>query len=126
MILNKGKDFWSVFKKVKGLKSCRVNTIDNVTGNENIANHFSEHYKKLYNCVSFDNLQMNRMLKDIDNLVDSKCRCDRCYRNHYFSLSNVIYAIKQLKQNKSDGSKLWSNKSYLCMSQILCSFKPPF
>ena len=37
VILNKGKDFWSVVKRVKGLKSCRASTIDNVTGNENIA-----------------------------------------------------------------------------------------
>ena len=45
VILNKCKDFWSVVKKVKGLKSCRANTIDNVTGNESIANHFLNNIK---------------------------------------------------------------------------------
>ena len=42
------------------------------TGNKNIANHFSKQFKKLYSCVSYDNLEMNIMLNNIDNLVQIK------------------------------------------------------
>ena len=46
--------------------------------------------------------ELNEVFNDLSSLI----RCDRCYHNHSF---NVIYVIKQLKQNKSDGNRLWSN-----------------
>ena len=47
-------DFWASIKKMKGDKSSFPTAVDGAGDVDSIGSLFHEKYKKLYNCVSFD------------------------------------------------------------------------
>ena len=105
LVLNKSKDFWQEVRKMKGVKAHLANTVDDITGEDNICDLFSEKYETLLNSVSYNVDEMSCILNSIDNNIMSSCCNNSCHSNHVICTSEVIDAIKELKPNKSDGNE---------------------
>ena len=54
MANKKVHSFWAEIKKIKGKSDNLQLLVDGVSGESNIANLFSEKYKKLFSNVSYD------------------------------------------------------------------------
>jgi len=94
-------NFWAEIKKIKGTACSRTNSVDGLSGGSNIANIFHEKYKQLYNSVSYDK-------NDMDKLKYQTMTDVLFYDQHDNDLhiDDVIHSIRQLKRGKSDG-KQW-------------------
>ena len=64
---------------------------------------FLEKYKKLYNSVPYCRKQLSGLAEQVDNNVLKSCATATCYSTHSVNMSEIIYAVKQLKNGKSDG-----------------------
>ena len=84
MANKKVHSFWAKIKKIKSKSNNLPLLVDSVSGESNIANLFSEKYKKLFSSVSYDKEQMSLCIS--------------------ISVSDICYSIKQLKHGKSDGN----------------------
>ncbi len=67
---------------------------------DDIANLFTDKFCNLYNSVSYNNNEMNVLIKDIGKLIDSKCNCG----GFFIGAKDVGLSIKRLKPNKKDDS----------------------
>jgi len=99
-------DFWVQVKKMKGGAGARPSSIDGVTGEQAIAELFSEKYSALFNSVHSNE----------DDLATIKARNNELIREHQhrqchlITANDVMRAIGKLKNNKQDGMKgLYSN-----------------
>ena len=61
MANKKVHSFWAEIKKIKGKNNNLPLSVDGVSGESNIANLFSEKYKKLFSSVSYDKVQMSHI-----------------------------------------------------------------
>ena len=94
------RDFWGEVKRLRGRRVCNPTTIDNVEGDKNIAELFSNKYKNLYNSVSYDVTQMNILKAKIsDNITNHTCS------QHSICKDDVSSSVNLLKQHKHDGNK---------------------
>ena len=55
--------FWQEVKKIKGSETYAPATIDNISGDMDIADHFASKFKDLYNCVSYSSEGMSKLMK---------------------------------------------------------------
>lgn len=86
---NNTTEFW---KEVKGLNKCSIHppcTVDGISGVENIAEMWRQHYRTLFNCVKSD-IYMS------DNV---KCVDFKAIFSH-----EVSHTINKLADNKASGS----------------------
>ena len=59
---NNSRDLWKEVHKVRDKSKVNSQCIDDVTGNENIAELFADKYKVLYNSVCSNNDQLKELL----------------------------------------------------------------
>ena len=83
--------------------------MDDVTGNENIAELFADKYKVLYNSVCSNNDQLKELLTVNNTDIESLCShpIDKVHslvqnHTHCITVPHVQVAIKKLKAAKSD------------------------
>lgn len=79
--------------------------MDNITGNENIANIFSEKFERLYNSVGYKNEDMLEITKTVDHLIDN----DNCKSSHIITIENILKAVDKLKTGKSEANGIFSD-----------------
>ena len=96
------RNFWSEVKKIRGNTSKIPNVVDDMSGEADVANLFSEKYCDLYNSVPYNRSDMFTLKNNIDGFV--KCHNDNCCCEHNINVVNVVDAVKRLKSNKSDGN----------------------
>ncbi len=49
--------------------------VNEAIGKDDISNMFKNKFGNFYNSVSYNNNEMNVLIKDIGKLIDSKCNC---------------------------------------------------
>ena len=93
-------------RSFKRKKTSCPGKVDNIFGEENIANHFASKFCELYNSVSFDTSEMSNLKIEIDDLLTTRCSAGGgcVHNNHDFSCDDVVKGIKCLKQDKKDGN----------------------
>ena len=64
--------FWAEIEKIKGKSNNLQLSVDCVSGESNIANLYSEKYKKLFSSVSYDKAQMSQIKQKTQESVDCK------------------------------------------------------
>ena len=96
------KEFWKEVKKVRTGSSILPNIIDNAEGSEEICKLFSDKFKLLYNSVSYDDRDMENLLRDINDGVRDKCCRGICSEDHIISYDDIVGAMRNLKKGKSD------------------------
>lgn len=104
-LLAKNKhNFWTEVRKMKGQHKVSTNTVDGATSQEDIADLFGEKYRKLYNSVSFNEIEMKTLVRDIESEIKSKCcHGGSCKYEHNITVSDCAKAILHLKSGKHDG-----------------------
>ena len=92
--------FWEVIRKSK-YKGNKTNPsiIDNICGDQNIANHFKIKFCDLYN--SRNGVNTNTYIKQ-DSKIIKKCLENNCNSNHKITYLDVKSATKKLKKDKID------------------------
>ena len=96
--------FWNNVRKAKGTKTARPSTVDDLQGDPVIAQLFANKYNELYNSVSYSTEDMSALLKQVDDLIESKCCKGKCSFNHNISVDIVASSIKELKKGKHNGN----------------------
>ena len=95
--------FWNHVKNVNKVKHSVPSSIDNVCGEENIANKFAQNYNSLYNSAVSSDDDICGLFENLDNQIVNKCKNNNCNNSHFVSKDDVVKAIVKLKSNKSDG-----------------------
>ncbi|ELU03966.1 hypothetical protein CAPTEDRAFT_201654 [Capitella teleta] len=101
IIGNRTRDFWSEVKRRSGGKTQPPNAIDNAQGDEEICYMFPSKYDELYNSVPYDHREMNDVMQEIDDLIDTKCNRGQCYYDHMVRARDVLKAMRAMKPGKS-------------------------
>ena len=92
--------FWNIVRKIKSNKNdLNPSVIDNISGNNNIANLFKDKYQSIYN--THEGINSNMIVNE--NLrINNICLNGSCKTNHNINLNDVRNAVKLLKNNKVD------------------------
>ena len=77
--------------------------VDNMTNDSDIANLFSDKYKNLYNSVSYDDCEMQKLRDEINSRIESLSCEENCKSPVHVSVESVQFATDHLKQGKHDG-----------------------
>lgn len=96
------REFWKEVSKINKGNSLLPNTMDNVIGSEGICELFAEKFKDVYNSVSYEEEDMEDLLKDISEAVHDKCCKGVCSECHVISFEDVVKGMIKLKRGKSD------------------------
>ena len=96
---NDHKSLWSEVRSMKGKKTSLPAVVDNVRGENNIADLFADKYEKLYTSVKYSEHEMNCIYEDVNELL-SKCHNQE---SNLFHADEFIRMLKNLAPKKSDG-----------------------
>ena len=103
---NNSRQLWTEVYKIRNKNSTISNSIDDVSGDVDIANLFSNKYSVLYNSVAFEKSALDNLLESNENDVVQHCvnKDDPVLftHTHYITVEQVKYAIHKLKPGKSD------------------------
>ena len=120
-----GRDFWGEIRKVGGCNTTLPNSIDNIAGDQDIADLFANKFSQLYTSVPYDKGSMCDLKRQIRSDIINKCEKGKC-NNHCSAVSvyDVIQAVKRMKHGKSDSTRIFctdniihgSHKLYVLLS----------
>ena len=95
-------DFWDEVKKKQSGGSASPTIVDEVQGDSEICNLFSQKYEELYQSVSYNENEMNVLMHELDVLSNDKCSNGQCYSEHAVHVGDVRRCIEMLKRGKAD------------------------
>ena len=102
LLSKRERDFWTeVNKKCKGAHSS-VNYVDDACGDEEIGELFSQRFNELYNSVSFEQPDLDEVMRRVNAAVMRQCSQGSCYCDHRVNVNDVKKACRSLKGAKSD------------------------
>ena len=104
LLNNNYTNFWNDIKKLSKKVTKLPNSINNTSGDYNIAELFREKYYNLYNCSTCSPVEMLSIKQEISQGISHSCLRGQCYHNHNVDVNCVSTAIKLLKKGKSDGT----------------------
>ena len=113
--------FW---KKVKSTcpKVTRLPTyVDDIQGDNNIAEHFKNNFENLFNCVSYDDNEMKSLTENINTSITTNNNNDES-RTLVIEPELVENGINRLKSGKNDGSLPLKSENLIHSTDILHSF----
>lgn len=88
------RDFWLEVKKFKGTNKGMPSVIDGVSESKNIANLFAEKFSGIYNSVSFNHRDMDKLEKEIDQAILDTCcngvECSNSQIKHLHDVTNQV------------------------------------
>ena len=102
---NKDRVLWDEVKKMSKTSNNLPTTIDEKNEVEEISNIFAEKYDILYNSVSYNLNDLNRLTIDIARGIDNSC----INRFQTISVKQVKDALFKLKLDKKEENGLFSN-----------------
>ncbi|ELT87582.1 hypothetical protein CAPTEDRAFT_209784 [Capitella teleta] len=70
------------------------------TEQDDIRDLFCEKYKELYNCVAYDESEMEDLLSELNIRVSNCCENGKCYDDHNVSVNQVGDAIKKTESKQ--------------------------
>ena len=117
---------WLEVKKIRNKNTLSSQCIDNISGDENIANLFLNKYNQLYNSVDYDDNEISALCDEnvycIANLIKHK-------HTQCITVEQVKFALNKLKTGKSDSTDgLISDKlkmAHIFYAAILHYYVPP-
>ena len=78
--------------------------MDGVKGDKDINNLFTEKYKTLFNSVSYDNLDIERLKELITKEAESHSNDGNCNKCQMVNTQQVNKVVKNFKRHKHDGN----------------------
>ena len=102
---NNDRVLWDEVRKITKTSNNLPNAMDEVTGTDEISSLFADKYDTLYNSVSYNMNEMNRLENEIKSHINIGCS-DHIY-NIY--LQEVKDGISKLKLEKKEENGLFSN-----------------
>lgn len=100
VIHDRGRNFWSEIKKIRGTKARSPGAVDGLSDTPSIAALFADKYRDLYTSVPYDEVDMQRIM----DVVNSKLPCTNVTSDYMFYATEVREAIGHMKRGKNDGS----------------------
>ena len=107
------------WKKVECVRKNNFNTtsvIDGHIGDAEIANHFQDKFRDLYNSVPTADRKLDELSERINHKIDVSCNSsvkDNDLHCHIVSKNDVSMAVKRLKSDKSDVEGRVLSNSYI-------------
>ena len=108
LINNNTKDYWKEVKKHRGTHKASPTSIDGASSDKDIANIFARKYDDLFNCVSYENCDMENLKCKIDKKIDEST-CAENYLSCTITVEDVVNNSKCLNKEKSDGKDMFSD-----------------
>ena len=102
LLARRERDFWTEVKKKSKGAQASANYVDDAQGDEEIGQLFSDRFNQLYNSVSFEQQDMDELLRKVDAAKLQQCSQGSCYCSHKVNARDVSKAIGSLKAAKSD------------------------
>ena len=96
-------DFWRAVKSKTKHKQSLPSSIDDVSGDKDIADMFADKYEELYNSACSSDVQLEEINDHLNDLIKSRCMQNNCRSNHTITVEQVAEGVKLLKSNKKDG-----------------------
>lgn len=93
---NRQRDFWTEVKKVHGTASRSASSIDGLSDDQEIADHFANTYEHLFNSVGHSDAD----LINVKNETDQLCTVQN---TPFLSVNEIVKYISILKSYKCDG-----------------------
>ena len=103
---------WQIIKRNKSNCSKYPLNVDNVTGSKDIAEHFANNFKGLFNEVGYEDNDISNLKDIINSKILEGCQCNFCSKENNCAITpkDVEKAIGKLQGNKKDGySDILSN-----------------
>ena len=116
------KVFWNKVRKSRGNNQRLPNCVDDKQGPEEIAQLFHDDFENLYNCVSYNNVEMDNLMADINEAISNTNSTPRGNLDEQILLihpDEVKKAIGKLKSGKTDGSLPLLSENLIHSSDIL-------
>ena len=92
-------EFWNEINKLKPKVNVNANVIDNVRGDQNIANKFGSLYCELYNEFESDK---NLIKNKVNSKITDICLNNKCNYSHSIDNDLVKKCVKSMKSGKID------------------------
>ena len=86
---NESRDFWNEVKRKNKKPQSSPTVVDGIHGCKEIGEVFRQKYEDLYNCVSYDQHEMDELYEGISESIKSSCIEGKCYSNHNVSVEEV-------------------------------------
>ena len=102
---NKSREFWGEIKRSKAQVRYTPGCIDNCNDEIGIANIFQRKFKDLYNSVSYDEHEMRRLRKTLDDSLDYDAEQFITTDCKWMSGESLYKLASELKAGKNDGIK---------------------
>ena len=103
-------DFWKQINRSKTNNVSLPYQMDGVKADKDINNLFTEKYETLFNSISYDTSDMERLKQLITPEVESYSSDGNCNKYQMINTQQVIKAVKKLKRHKHDGNtELYTN-----------------
>ena len=108
---NNDRVLWEEVRKMSKTNKELPTMMDGLSSSEEITDIFADKYKILYNTVSYDAHDLNRLTDDIESRIENGCLNITNVDNqpHIIKIQEVKDAIYKLKQGKKEENGLFSN-----------------
>ena len=116
--------YWKKIDCVRKNNFITTSVIDGHIGDAEIANHFQDKFRDLYNSVPTADRKLDELSERINKKIDVSCNSsDYDLHCHLVSKNDVSMAVKRLKSDKSDVegrvlSNNYNNNNKLLYSHI--------
>ena len=108
---NEDRLLWDEVRKISKTNNELPSMMDDKSSVDEITDLFSDKYGTLYNSVSYNTYELDRLSADIDSHIDIGCPSNigRLNHNHSITVPEVREAISKLKVGKKEENGLYSN-----------------
>ena len=103
--VNDDRTLWDEVRKISRTNHNLPSMIDGHAGADEITNIFSNKYNTLYNSVSYDSDDMDKLKRYLDEQIDN----NSTLQPHTVTVQDVKDAINSLKMDKKEENGLYSN-----------------
>ena len=113
MATNRSTDKWREAKKMRGKNNCLPELVDNVSGEEKIAELFGNKFEGIFNSVSYDQKELDKIKDEVNKIIREKNlltvlnnteKLIQEKNDHVITVNDIKLAINSLASGKSDGN----------------------
>ena len=105
LLQNNDRDFWQEVKKIKNSKVLNNCTVDGHSNSQEIAQLFGQKYHALFNSVSYEKSEMDKLTLRIDEQLNTT----NCVADFIITANDVHAAVSKMKHMKNDVNGLLSS-----------------
>ena len=105
---NNTRDLFAESRRLKGRNSNLPKTVDDATNDEDISTLFAKKSKYLYNSVSYNKDDMDKIKNNVNNSLERSTNDD-----YIVSVLDVVKAVEHLKHGKGDGYERLSSDNLI-------------